>query len=96
MTVHHPTHSWTRLPFENLERLFLGRDADMRTRSGNVQYPTDRVLPKHLAHVCGVDIHSIYDWRRRGITMLSAERIASRLSMHPSEIWPIYHDVIGR
>lgn len=46
-----------------------------------------------LARALGVHRANATRWRRDGITMNTADRIAVRLGWHPVEIWPEWYAV---
>jgi hypothetical protein len=41
-----------------------------------------------IADMLEVDRFSVYRWERNGINMGSADRVAVKLGLHPSMIWP--------
>lgn len=48
-----------------------------------------------LARALGVDRANATRWRRNGIPMDTADRIAVRLGWHPVEIWPEWYTLTG-
>lgn len=81
-----------RLPFEPLEayaeQRFGGRvvasDRDCATW-------TEASALVVLAEVVGVGRTAVWKWRHNGLSVEQADRIAVRLGLHPSCLWPEWY-----
>jgi len=40
------------------------------------------------ARSLGVDRRQVYRWRRYGLTAAQADELATRLGLHPANVWP--------
>jgi lambda repressor-like predicted transcriptional regulator len=85
------------LPFHPLElyaeERFGGRVVNS-PRPGaewTLQSPLDMV-----AVTVGVARSTIYKWRRSGLTLFQADRVAIALGVHPSTLWPDWFTVDHR
>jgi hypothetical protein len=48
----------------------------------------DDVIPSKIAHWVGVSRQTVYRWKANGqLTFHIADQIASRMHVHPSQIW---------
>jgi len=46
-----------------------------------------------LAEALNRDRGQVQKWRERGVTILSADRIAVEAGLHPVEVWPDWYEV---
>ena len=78
-----------RFPFAPLER-----QAELRfpeqDRERNGQPKTPAAL---LFHAAGLGRHLISRWRRDGVPLDGADRLAMALGEHPCAVWPEWWDV---
>ena len=66
-----------RLPFEPLERAVVaGHDVPGECTTG------------HVARRLHTSREVVYKWRRRGLTITTADRLAVHLGLHPAIVWP--------
>lgn len=82
-------------PRRNLERYFLAQFPLI----GQVDGPAlvtpgcDRdVQPYRMWEHCDVSRHTWWRWEKTGIPESTADRIATRLGVHPCEVWPGWFD----
>ena len=84
-----------RLPFEPIEKL-IGASALLQYEV-NSGYHSDleefRPMSAALAARLGVERKRIPVYRREGIPLRSADRIATHLGHHPTTIWPDFDEV---
>jgi hypothetical protein len=46
-----------------------------------------------VARITGINRHTVYNYRRHGLTIWQADDIACNLGVHPSAIWPDWYEV---
>ena len=83
MTVKH------RLPFEPVDKLIRVRhpDPDGDRQAQTVSKGNKLNAAVWLADVLGVDRRRILAWRVNGVQFFDADVIATRLGLHPVELW---------
>ena len=69
-----------RYPFEAIDVLFPYRSEGQ---------PTD---PLGLAALLGTSNTELSRWRRDGMSVVTADRVAVSLGFHPSQLWPSWFD----
>lgn len=47
---------------------------------------------RQVAGWCGVSPGSVPEWKRRGLSVDQADRVAIALGRHPIELWPDFHE----
>lgn len=88
MTRYYPPQP--QVPFGDLERHLVGSDVDMRDFDSSGQ--DYLVMTAAIALRCGVSRQTVIRWRRKGsLPLFTADRIATRLGVHPLIIWPTFH-----
>ena len=45
-----------------------------------------------IAQMLGANYYSVQNWRKNGMTAVTADRIAVKLGKHPIELWPDFWD----
>lgn len=45
-----------------------------------------------IARLLGVNVRSVIEWRQTGLSFVQCDRYATRLELHPVEVWPDYDD----
>lgn len=76
-------------------------EAYAEIRFGNRAVPSDRPGAEWtlqspletLALAVGARRTSVYRWRRNGLSVLQADRIAIALGLHPSTLWPEWYNI---
>lgn len=85
------------LPFDALERWILTNDPPQRvdrSRHANTKCTVAMLTPAaYAAERLGVHRAVVHRWRRRGMTIRDADRVAIALGTHPMLIWPDFHDI---
>jgi len=81
-----------RFPIEPLEDLFTNSEEEVE-RAQFVSRRTDpnRVLVSVVAERLQLPCGTVHRYRRQGIPLRSADRIAIRAGYHPVEIWPDFY-----
>lgn len=78
-----------RFPFEPIEHALAGSDHWSRQHGG---YDClDGVMNSYIAERTGINRGQIIRYKREGLTVDAADRIAIRLGFHPAELWPDFH-----
>lgn len=67
-------------------------------RPAQPRLPLEPLVARHggvsgLARALGRDRAQVGRWRRQGVTLLSADRIAVALGLHPVEVWPDWYSL---
>jgi hypothetical protein len=67
-------------------------------RAVQPRLPLEPLVARHggvsgLARALGCNTGQVGKWRQRGVTLLSADRIAVALGLHPVEVWPEWYAV---
>jgi hypothetical protein len=57
----------------------------------SVEHPSTANDVSAFAKTCGVARPAIYQWRKHGVRIDQADRVAVALGKHPLEIWPEFH-----
>ena len=80
-----------RMSFSDLENFLRHCDADIRQFNG-AQMDARRVMPAAIAHRIHMPVGTVHRYRRDGIPLYSADRIAAHLDVHPANIWPDFYE----
>lgn len=70
-----------RFPFEPVERL-----ASVEVRKRSVRADGVGITPA-LAELLGVTDRTVWRWRQTGLMHSTADEVATRLGLHPLEVW---------
>lgn len=76
-----------RLPFEPLVPYI---EAQWRPISDKVSHIS---IHGKAQQVIGANRSNVHRWRRRGLTLDSADRCATALGLHPANVWPEWWEV---
>lgn len=79
------------LSFDELERFIASMPQSLGDGWTNYNVGEGRVPPSLIANMLGVDVNSIHRWKAWGVPYYSADRAATRLGLHPLEIWPDFY-----
>ena len=80
-----------RFSIEPLERLFSNSDEEQQRRQWTPTADPDRVLASVVAERLSLPNGTVYRYRREGIPLRSADRLAIQAGYHPVEVWPDFH-----
>jgi len=69
-----------------------GQDNRWSRHGGVRSYRLDTLTARQIAARFGVSRDMVHQWRHRGLTVWSADRIAITLDRHPLEFWPDFYD----
>lgn len=80
----HPTprRRGRRFPFEPVEAFASIEVRKRSTRADSVG------LTVAVAEVLGVTARTVWRWRQTGLMHSTADEVATRLGLHPLEVWP--------
>lgn len=79
-----------RLSIHELDTWLRGSDHIQRLLGC---HHTEHVSNSYIADRVGVPRATVCRWRREGVPLHQADRIAIALDLHPSNIWPDFHEV---
>lgn len=94
----------TRLPWEPVDRYVYGHigESVQQRRGGLLRFDgrhdhmSNRRGAKDFCRVHGIDRAQIVRWKRDGVTLKIADRLAGLLGLHPFDIWgPDYYAIQG-
>jgi len=71
-----------RFPFDPAERL-----ASVEVRSRSTRSDSVGITPA-VAELLGVTDRTVWRWRQTGLMRSTADEVATRLGLHPLEVWP--------
>lgn len=82
-----------RLPWEPAERIILQRCRDKGTNLTDRGDDRSTAAIVDYLGILNIGRETVYGWRRGGITVPSADRVAGELGYYPAAIWPEWEHV---
>jgi hypothetical protein len=68
----------TRLPFDPVDRAV----------AASFRHETEECAAGYVARRLHTSREVVYKWRRNGLTVAAADRLACHLNLHPAILWP--------